>query len=618
MIMSEDRDNIKELLSAYIDQEVTDEQSESIKQAVATDPGLAMELHELKAARRLLAGLPVERAPRGFVRRVMARAERKHLLGDHHAGGRFAAARWITLAVAATVLLAAGIGIIAINRLRSNRHNPTIISRVDEGGDATGGVKEGIVGHRGISEKGGLRTGKGGSGDLAASVTNGGGRLVIADKAFDYAVANARNASIYTHNVSDTLAVLNETLRRNDVQPLELDAPVMKSKASEPTADKKAEVSRGELNFYYNKKQDPEQVQIVVLASDHVIEQLNGDLNRIAESQVVSQAPVPDQPYGSSAQGYAARRAGPTKKRDDLRQNDPDMIAGTVGAGVSDAEHAVVGKAARGRAKSKVAAKDVGGDGLAIAKGVDAPAPTEPATTPRAVKAPKPADEKQPAIGEIVMVPPGAATPEPDDPSGSAAKRATKSLSETDVAGQSSGGTLGGSEVQVAANVRPVRPTATPAARPTPAKPAVNGPTTRPAETVAIAGVQQERHENSGREGGKELETLSKQIAADQQGGRSGRKLDAQYNKLNSAFRQQIVNDNILRNVQSQRALGVNVQALVININRRSLRGLNLPATRGALLRARGGGSRPAPVSETAPAPESTTQKAAQQSEMGR
>ena len=120
--MNEDRDNIRELLSAYIDGEVTDEQSASIKQAVATDPELAIELHELKAAKRLLLGLPKERAPRGFVRKVMVRAERKHLLGDHHAGGRFAAARWITLAVAATVLLAAGIGIIAVNRLYTEHH----------------------------------------------------------------------------------------------------------------------------------------------------------------------------------------------------------------------------------------------------------------------------------------------------------------------------------------------------------------------------------------------------------------------------------------------------------------------------------------------------------------
>ncbi len=107
MIMNEDRDNTEELLSAYIDGEVTQEQSRTVEQAVAKDPELALELHEVTAAKRLVTDLPRERAPRGFVRRVMYRAERKHLLGDQQAGGAFAAARWITLAVADVVLLTA-------------------------------------------------------------------------------------------------------------------------------------------------------------------------------------------------------------------------------------------------------------------------------------------------------------------------------------------------------------------------------------------------------------------------------------------------------------------------------------------------------------------------------
>ena len=290
--MSEDRDNIRELLSAYIDGEVTQEQSDSVEQAVAEEPELALELHELASAKQLVMGLSRQRAPRDFVRKVMVQAERRHLLGDHQAGGAFGSARWITLAAAAVVLLTAGIGIIAIDMLKTDQ-NPSPIASFDADGDGPGGTVNKDL-------NGGFPHGKGEGKGVETVTANGGvadGKLV-ADAVLDYAVANAKNASIYTHDVSNTLAVLNKTLDSNNVLPLELETPGGPSKGAgesgDKTAGKKRNVSRGGLNFYYNSVQDDEQVQIVVLADDAAIEQINGAIDKLAGDQLVSQAPAAD------------------------------------------------------------------------------------------------------------------------------------------------------------------------------------------------------------------------------------------------------------------------------------------------------------------------------------
>jgi hypothetical protein len=632
MIMNEDRDNIRELLSAYIDGEVTDEQSASIKQAVATDPELAIELHELKAAKRLLLGLPKERAPRGFVRKVMVRAERKHLLGDHHAGGRFAAARWITLAVAATVLLAAGIGIIAVNRLYTEHHTPTIAGIGDNDGRDAGGPNVAFDNGSGVKKGAGSvpvggTIGKSGVGEGTNLGLNSGGKVVVADEAFDYAVANAKNASIYTHNVSDTLTVLNETLLRNDIQPLELAAPARSSKSAgkaPEAADKKADVSRGALNFYYNKKQDAEQVQIVVLATDEVIEKLNGDLTQLAIVQKVSQAPSLDYAGRSDGTIMARRRAGPSKRRpeDSAVDSVGDVMTARGGPGVFDSTGSTN---AGSRAKSKMMTKDID-DAPAVGKGAPAPAVVAPVAAPTVggvAKAPKLRDNTQIGAGEIVTVPAGAAPPDVSGGASSAPKQPKTTVSKTANSGQdivegensSDLDTVAGSDGwvgQVAAKV--VEPQSTP--RPAPAKPSVTGPTPKPSGTVLAASEQQKKYE--ARAGVAELNTLSSQIAKEQKEGKSVRRLDYQYGKLNKAFRQQIFDDDIRRNVQSQREQGVNIQALVININRRSLMNLKLPATRNAARRATQALSRPEKSAELTPAVESTTQKSAAQAETGR
>ena len=626
MIMSEDRDKTEELLSAYIDGEVTEEQSRSIEQAVAKDPELALELHELIAAKRLLTGLPRQRAPRGFVRRVMARAERKHLLGDQQAGGAFAAARWITLAVAAVVLLTAGIGIIAVNMLPTSQ-DPLPIADVGEGGGGPAGPGHDLNGGLLHGKAGGGRgrdDGQAGNGYATTGSGTGNGKLIVADVALDRALRNPRNASIYTDDVSNTLAVLHETFDRNDVLPLELETPARDSKAAEKTTDKAAgkaadkaaaetrNVSRGELNFYYNKKQDDQQVQIVVLATDTVIEQLNGDLDKLARGQRVSQAPGSDHYKGRSDGGYVARRAGPRgaqKKDTDPSGRDHDkegMVIARVdddntGLGATSGERKA-GKGDGHRAKSKVIAKGA----IDQPNGKKAPAP---AVVPAAPKIAKPALDP-PVSGGANSVRPSdvagadasvAAKPSPKQPGKGVSKTGTEGAANAPVTVV--GGT-GGQKYELADKGG--------APKPGPAKRSVTGPTTRPAESMQLAGrIQKDILDN--KDSG-ELEALSSLIAKQQKRGESDEKLKKEYSKLNNAFRQRIWNDDVRRNVQSQQEQGVNIQALVININRRSLRGRKTAATQsGIMLRDAKALSRPRAATTSSPVSESTTQRAARQ-----
>ncbi|MDP6545436.1 MAG: hypothetical protein QGH60_15735 [Phycisphaerae bacterium] len=626
--MSEDRDKIEELLSAYIDGEATPEQSRSIEQAVARDPELALELHELTATKRLVTDLSKERAPRGFVRKVMARAERKHLLGDHQAGGAFSAARWITLAVAAVVLLTAGVGIIAINMLGTGQGPLHVANRGEIGPDPGGSA--------GVDMRDGSLHGKGSdSGKVGgdwATVGDGirGGKIIVADEALDLAVANARNTSVYTHDVSNTVAVLHETFSRNGVLPLDLETPGRDFKADDTIADTTADqpagtvtakdgaeeqnVSRGALNFYYNKKQDDEQVQIVVLATDTVIEQLNGDIDKLARVQMVSQAPASDLYKARSDLGYMARRAGPRPRQGAKKDTEPEnRDEGEVTIARVDNDNTGLGvvsgvsKAGKGdgtRAKSKVVAKGTT-DQPGIKK---APAPA--VTPPKTVK---------PTVDPSVFG--GDNNVRPSDVTGAGTSVAVGPTAKPPGTGVSQTGKAAAPKALETATADPdgkkyeladkaVGTLKTAPARPAPAKRSVGGPTSRPADPVQVAGRIQIQQDILDNKNTGELEALSSQIAKQQKRGDSNKELDLQYSKLNNAFRQQIWNDNVRRNVQSQQARGLNIQALVININHRGLRSRGRGTTRQRDDKAL---TRPGATTTPARVSESTTQRAAQQ-----
>lgn len=102
-----------ERLSAYLDGELSDEQTREVAEALQHDPALAEELRSLRATRDLLRGLPRDKAPEDLPDRILAQAERNLLVDRPSAATRAPRLRWARYAAAAAVLIVAG-GVIAI------------------------------------------------------------------------------------------------------------------------------------------------------------------------------------------------------------------------------------------------------------------------------------------------------------------------------------------------------------------------------------------------------------------------------------------------------------------------------------------------------------------------
>ena len=109
-------DAIRELMSAYVDAELTAEQAREVEQAAASDAALADELRRMRALADMVRRLPRESAPAGLAARVLAQAAPARLVA------RPAWRRWSPVAAAAAVLLGAGV-FLAIHALR--RQPPT-------------------------------------------------------------------------------------------------------------------------------------------------------------------------------------------------------------------------------------------------------------------------------------------------------------------------------------------------------------------------------------------------------------------------------------------------------------------------------------------------------------
>lgn len=295
-----EQENISELLSAHLDGEVTPDQRRRIEQAVKEDPGLAIELHELSQTRRLVADLPAAHAPRGFVRRVMARAERKHLLGAGQAGGAFRATRWITLAVAAVVLLAAGVGIFMITSLETDLRHADELAREPEHTDAPHARDDSRIGLG--APKGFVETVDKDAKGALAKLGKGGwryGRPELVNADLGDALANASNAVIWTDSVDKTVIEVQRSLDRNDVLPL-----VLNDELARANEAKGQRFSRGGGNLYFNTNVDARQIQIVAYAPSKLIGKLQQELTDLGRRQRVSQAAGPEAPI-------VIARAGP-------------------------------------------------------------------------------------------------------------------------------------------------------------------------------------------------------------------------------------------------------------------------------------------------------------------
>lgn len=113
--MSRSKDEkLRELLSAYLDDELSPAERVSVERAIEADDQTRKLYNELSHAKQLVASLPRAGAPDGMVDEIVSRSERQQLLGDEPEVGddlverRSRRAPWIAVAAAVVVTFGAG------------------------------------------------------------------------------------------------------------------------------------------------------------------------------------------------------------------------------------------------------------------------------------------------------------------------------------------------------------------------------------------------------------------------------------------------------------------------------------------------------------------------------
>ncbi|MDY7010145.1 MAG: hypothetical protein SVV80_05260 [Planctomycetota bacterium] len=230
------REKICEQLSAYLDGELSEDESRRIAEMVAGDPELSAELESLRAVRSLLRGLPPVHAPDGMADAVLKRTRRRP------------AGWWMGyLARAAIVLLAIGVGITVTTLLKS----PTHTRREDR---QTPHVEKTPV--------------------LAKGRITGPG--------CDEATMETTNVFINTDNLLLTQREVERVFVNNSIKPIV-------ETAGKPMD---APASRGRGNFYNQTQVTPKQIRYEVAITDNQMRQIVSELNEIRAKQNVAQMPA--------------------------------------------------------------------------------------------------------------------------------------------------------------------------------------------------------------------------------------------------------------------------------------------------------------------------------------
>lgn len=252
----DEREDICDQFSAYVDGELSAQEAARVEAAVEADPALAAALHELRATRELVRGLPRASAPEGFSRRVISRAERMHLLGAPATAGPYRSFRWITAAAAAVVLLAAGLGAFLLINAARAPDGETAPGKADQTRLARGPAAPGGSTSNGLverSKESGAATGGGGEeagrkkrrSDVAAgkagrALTEGdrlgrrsaaGGVVaeVAAPKRLRSVIASAENVLINTDDFRGVRKEVEKLLREHEVRATMVSRPLSSS-----------------------------------------------------------------------------------------------------------------------------------------------------------------------------------------------------------------------------------------------------------------------------------------------------------------------------------------------------------------------------------------------------
>ena len=309
-------------LSAYLDGELSESKRLHLDEVLKYDRELAGEMDRLRATRELIHSLPTEQPPRDFVAHVVTRAERTHLLGSLRQPRSY---RWITLAAAAVVLVAAGLSVVIMQKLPWGQPTDPSHEKVGDlalvvdkpvNGDVakTYDKKDGKVVMPGTpkgpgKEMAGYRFGKGGPEDgklgekaltngRESGVVTGPGWGMKSGDPLERTLDKARRAAarlsgkgdgkgdfvIYTSNLAFAQRDVENVLAYNGIHPV-------RTQDAESDKDISGRMSRG--NFFNAKQTTVRQVQYEVFASPKQAVKLKNELNVIRAQQEVSQAITP-------------------------------------------------------------------------------------------------------------------------------------------------------------------------------------------------------------------------------------------------------------------------------------------------------------------------------------
>lgn len=123
-----DREQLGELLSAYLDGELDEQQTQLVERALREESSARRLLDELRATADLVASLPRHAAPKSIAQEVGCQLERGELLGDYGGVsdrvGRRGSSVWSWLSMAAMLVLVVGGGLWILHYQGPDRAGP--------------------------------------------------------------------------------------------------------------------------------------------------------------------------------------------------------------------------------------------------------------------------------------------------------------------------------------------------------------------------------------------------------------------------------------------------------------------------------------------------------------
>jgi hypothetical protein len=140
--MSTENENIKELISAYIDNELSERQQTEIKRLIDHDAELGKYYNRLIKDRALVASLPKESAPESIAKFVISKIEREMILDEYSRGvGESVGKKQLYLrklvAVAAMIAMIAVLGFVVFEIVAPSTNPAQIMAKNESSSSAS-------------------------------------------------------------------------------------------------------------------------------------------------------------------------------------------------------------------------------------------------------------------------------------------------------------------------------------------------------------------------------------------------------------------------------------------------------------------------------------------------